>query len=150
MYRAMLLTAGSMFLAVSLASAQDPVQVDAKHTKVEFENEQVRVLRFHLGPKEISPMHDHPARVFVFLTDAHTNVTVEGGKAEERSGKAGVVRYRTAEKHEVENLSDKDYESIIVELKSTPASNKPAAKKPKNQTTVANGRLRSKLPVHSQ
>ena len=149
MHRAMLLTVGSMFLAVSLASAQDPVQVDAKHTKVEFENEQVRVLRFHLGPKEISPMHDHPARVFVFLTD-DTNVTVEGGKAEERSGKAGVVRYRTAEKHAVENLSDKDYESIIVELKSTPASNKPAAKKPKNQITVANGRLHSKLPVHGQ
>jgi len=122
MYPAMLFTIALMFLAVAPADAQDPAQVDAKHTKVEFENEQVRVLRFHLGPKEISPMHDHPARVFVFLTDAHTKVTVEGRKAEERSGKAGVVRYRNAEKHAVENLSDKDYESIIVELKSTPAS----------------------------
>jgi hypothetical protein len=32
------------------------------------------------------------------------------------------VRYGNAEKHAVENLSDGDYESIIVELKSTPTS----------------------------
>jgi len=120
-----------VFLAASPASPQDPVQVDPKHTKVEFENEQVRVLRFHLGPKETSPMHYHPARVFVFLTDANTKVTVAGAKPEVRSGKAGVVRYRTAEKHAVENLSDKDYESIIVELKPTAASRTAAANNPK-------------------
>jgi quercetin dioxygenase-like cupin family protein len=118
----MFLTIVLLFLAVSPVSAQDPLQVDAKHTKLEFENEQMRVLRFHLGPKEISPMHYHTARVFVFLTDAHTKVTVADGKAEQRSGKAGEVRYRSAEKHTVENLSDKDNESIIVELKQTPAS----------------------------
>ena len=30
----------------------DPVAVDTKHYKVEFENEHVRVLRVHYGPHE--------------------------------------------------------------------------------------------------
>jgi len=108
---------GSMNVVVS---SQDPVQVDAQHTKVEFENAQIRVLRFHLGPKERSPMHEHPERVFIFLTDAHTKVTIDNGTAEERSGKAGDMRHRSAEKHAVENLASSDYESIIIELKSAP------------------------------
>jgi len=137
-----------MFLVVAPVNAQDPVQVDPKHTKIEFENEQVRVLRFHLGPKEISPMHEHPGRVFVFLTDANTKVTVEG-KAEERSGKAGVVRYRDAEKHAVENLSDKDYESIIVELKSTSASSD-QQRKPKSHITVVKQAIANKTPRRDQ
>ena len=110
------------FFIASPARGQDPAQVDSEHTKVEFENEQVRVLRFHLGPRETSPMHYHPARVFVFLTDANTRVTIAGGKPEVRSGKAGVVRYRPAETHAVDNLNDNDYESIIVELKSRPGT----------------------------
>ena len=99
------------------AAGQDPVKIDAQHTKVEFENDQIRVLRFHLGPHEASPMHEHPARAFVFVTDAHFKVTLGDGRVDERSGKAGEVRYRPAEKHAIENLSDKDYESVIVELK---------------------------------
>ena len=102
---------------VAPATVQDPVTVDATHTKLEFENDQIRVLRFHLGPHEKSPMHQHPDRVFVFLTDAHTRVTVAGNKAEERGGKAGEVHHRPAERHAVENLNGQDYESIIIELK---------------------------------
>ena len=42
-----LIVAGSLALCayVGPAMAQDPVKVDAKHYKVEFENDQVRVLR---------------------------------------------------------------------------------------------------------
>ncbi len=39
-------------LAVSTAMAQDPVKVDPKHHKVEFENTQVCVLRINYGPHE--------------------------------------------------------------------------------------------------
>ena len=99
-----------------MAVGQDPVKVDAKHTKVEYENDQVRILRFHLGPKESSPMHSHPDRYFVFLTDVHTRVT-ENGKVEERFAKRGDTATRPASSHAVENLSDTAYESIIVEFK---------------------------------
>ena len=116
MRRAMLFL--SLVFVPLISNGQDPVKVDPQHTKVEFENEQVRVLRFHLGANESSPMHEHPARVFVFLTDAQTRITLADGKSEERRGKAGEVRNRPAEKHAVQNLADTDYESIIVELKS--------------------------------
>ena len=108
----------ALVAAASLtAVGQDPVKIDAQHTKVEFENDQIRVLRFHLGPHEVSPMHEHPARAFVFVTDAHFKATLGDGTVNERTGKAGEVRYRPAEKHAIENLSNKDYESVIVELK---------------------------------
>src|SRR3954449_11471404 len=78
------------------ATGQDPVEAVAKHTKIECENNQIRILRFRLGPKETSPMHSHPDRFFVFLTDAHTRVT-ENGKVEERRAKRGdTARVRPA------------------------------------------------------
>src|SRR3954470_23754196 len=39
------------------ASKLDPAAVDAKHYKVEFENEHVRVLRVHYGPHEKGATH---------------------------------------------------------------------------------------------
>ncbi len=133
MRRALFLAVAFVCLAASPAMAQDPVKVDPKHNKVEFENNQVRVLRLHLGPKESTPMHSHPANVIVSITDVHVKVTLADGKTEERTRKAGSAVYRAAEKHAIENLSDKDYESVIVELKSKPAATKPAARKSKKQ-----------------
>jgi quercetin dioxygenase-like cupin family protein len=117
MRRAWFLSCLWVCLAATAAMAQDTVQVDPKHNKVEVENDQVRVVRFHLGPKESTPMHSHPTNVLVALTDGHVKVTSADGKAREITRKAGDVTYRPAEKHTVENLSDKDYESIIIELK---------------------------------
>ena len=92
--------------AAPVAKAQDPVSVDPKHNKVEFENDQVRVLRTHVAPKESIPMHEHPPSVVVLLTDAHSKFTLPDGKTRETTGTAGEVRYRPAEKHAYENLSD--------------------------------------------
>ena len=41
------------------SNAQDAVKVDPEHYKVEFENDQVRVLRITYGPGEKSVMHSH-------------------------------------------------------------------------------------------
>src|SRR5206468_505661 len=62
------LTIGLVCLA-SVVVAQDPVKVDPKHYRVEFENAQVRVLHIQYGPHEKSVMHHHPAGVAVFLSD---------------------------------------------------------------------------------
>ena len=46
-----MLIASSVFaFAAGAAVAQDPTQVDAKHYKVTFENDQVRILRITYGP----------------------------------------------------------------------------------------------------
>ena len=90
-------------LPVRIAFAQDPVKVDAKHYKVVFENNNVRVLRIHYGPHEQSVMHEHPAGVVVFLTDQRGKFTYPDGKTEEAQGKAGDALWSEATKHLPEN-----------------------------------------------
>ena len=48
---------------------------------MEFENAQVRVLRFHPGPKESTPMYEEPPRVVIPLTDGRLKFTIAGGKS---------------------------------------------------------------------
>ena len=119
----------SVLLWATAALAQDPVKVDPKHYKVEFENAQVRVIRSHYGPHEKGAMHEHPANVSVLLTDIHLKVTMPDGKTEEFHGKAGETGWLAAVKHQAENLSDKPFELIQVELKGKAAAAKAPAKK---------------------
>ena len=120
-----------MCLAVLTAKAQDPVKVDPKHCKVEFENDQVRVLRWNTGPHEKIPMHEHPAYVTVFLTDNHVKFTLPDGKTRESHQKAGETAWSAAERHSAESLSDKPSELIQIELKGKPAAAKRRAAKKK-------------------
>ena len=107
-------------LATFTAKAQDPVQVDPKHHKVELENAQVRVLRITIGPHEKTAMHEHPPYVSVFLTEGHVKVALADGKTEERHFKAGEAYWNAGEKHVVENVGDKPLETVMVELKGKP------------------------------
>lgn len=99
------------------AQAQDAVQADPKHYKVEFENEQVRVLRVTYAPGEKSVMHQHPANVAVFLTDGRGKFTGPDGKSEEVPFKAGGTIWDPSSTHLPENLGEKPFELILVELK---------------------------------
>ncbi len=128
MRRTFLLVAG-MCLAGSVALAQDPAKVDPQHCKVEFENAQVRVLRWHNGPHEKVPMHEHPAYVQISLTDGNGRFTLPDGTTKEVKTKAGEVRWNEPQKHSYESLSDSASDSIQVELKGKVAKAKPAAKK---------------------
>jgi quercetin dioxygenase-like cupin family protein len=97
--------------------AQDPVKVDAKHYKVEFENDQMRVVRITYGVGEKSVMHDHPAALAVFLTDGQTKFTLPDGKAQDAPAKAGATLWMPAGKHLPENMGAKPFELILVEMK---------------------------------
>ncbi|MFQ5918458.1 MAG: cupin domain-containing protein [Thermoplasmata archaeon] len=96
----------------------DAVEADSKHYKVEFENEQVRVLRIWYGPKETSEMHTHPDGVGVFLTNGAARFHNEDGTTEDISWKAGEAGWFPATKHNPENLGDGNVEMVLVELKS--------------------------------
>jgi quercetin dioxygenase-like cupin family protein len=98
-------------------NAGDPVKVDSKHYKVEFENERIRVVRISYAPGERSVMHSHPESVAVFLTDAKTTFTYPDGRTEDISAKAGQVMHMDAFAHLPENTSKKAFELIQVELK---------------------------------
>ena len=117
----LVLLGGSGLLAGGVATAQDPVKVDAKHYKVEFENDRVRVLRITYGPHEKSVTHHHPPSVAVFLTDGQGRFTMPDGKTQDLAMKAGSVQWSAAGKHLPENVGDKPFELILVELKTKSA-----------------------------
>ena len=86
-------------------SKLDPASVDRQHYKVVFENERVRVLRIHYGPREKGATHEHVLnRVVVYLNDQ------PGAKADD-------VRMAGAATHAEENASDQSADRIAVELK---------------------------------
>jgi beta-alanine degradation protein BauB len=81
------------------------------------ENEHVRVVDMHYGPHEKSAMHQHPAGVAVYITSGHFRFTDENGKVIEADAKSGEARWFPAFKHKVENLSDKPFDGVYVEIK---------------------------------
>lgn len=118
----MFLTMSMLMLIGVLAGAQtggksDPVKVDSKHYKVEFENESVRVLRISYGPGEKSVMHDHPNAVAVYLTEGSTRMSTPDGKSVDQPAKAGGAIWAPAGTHLPENTGNKPFELVLVELK---------------------------------
>lgn len=112
-------------LAASTCLAQDPCKVDTQHCKVDFENAQVRVLHWKIGPREKVPMHSHPAFVEVPLTAGRTRYTGADGKTTEVESTPGKSEYSAPVKHSSENLSDVQQEAIQVELKSAKRASAP-------------------------
>ena len=89
----------------TLVSKLDPTVVDAKHYKVEFENDRVRVLRIHYDPHEKGQLHEHILnRVVLYLNDQ------SGAKADD-------VHMSGAATHTEQNASDQPADRIAVELK---------------------------------
>jgi quercetin dioxygenase-like cupin family protein len=96
----------------------DPVKVDPKHYKVEFENSQVRVTRVRFGPRERGSMHEHLLpRLTVTLTDQVSRLTLPDGSVQEVRNAAGQMLLGGAAKHSEENLNDSPFEAIMVEFK---------------------------------
>ncbi len=121
MCRIWLLTVEICF-AASAVLAQDLTKVDPKHATVEFENDQVRVVRERYAPREVTPTHEHPARVSVWITNGRVQVTYSDGKTDESFWKAGQVSWGAPRgKHIGENAGDKSFEQLVVELKPAPA-----------------------------
>jgi quercetin dioxygenase-like cupin family protein len=96
----------------------DPVKIDPKHYHVEFENDQVRVVRVKIGPGETAPKHEHKLnRVVVYLTDQEFRVTNNDGKVETPRHKAGDVSFSGPATHTELNEGKKPFEVVVVELK---------------------------------
>ena len=86
-------------------SKLDPTVVDAKHYKVEFENDQVRILRVHYDAHDKGELHEHILnRVVLYLNDQ------PGAKADD-------VRISGAGTHTEQNAGDQPADRIAVELK---------------------------------
>jgi hypothetical protein len=99
------------------AQAPDPLVADPQHYKLEIENQWVRVIREHMGPREMMPMHQHPApgAVIVFLTDRHNRLTTPAGAAQELRNHAGELMWSPPSAHKGENLDAAQFEAVQIE-----------------------------------
>ena len=59
----------------------------------------------------------HPNSIAVFLTDGRIKFTLPDGKSEERDVKAGQSVWNPAGKHLPENLGDRPFEVVLIEMK---------------------------------
>jgi mannose-6-phosphate isomerase-like protein (cupin superfamily) len=111
------LIAFTVGLMLEGAVAQDAAVLDSTHYKVEFENDDVRVLRITYGPGEKSVMHSHPASVVVFLSGGTGRMTLPDGTTEDFEVMAGVTAPNPPAVHQPENIGDVPFEIIQIELK---------------------------------
>jgi hypothetical protein len=127
--RSLIRTALTVLLFVNSVVAQDPLKVAPEAYKLEFENDWVRVVRVHYGPRARIPVHDHPrwATAYVYLNDApeviFKHIGGDRGSVKRPPTKAGGFRlYRAVkEVHAVENSGDTPSDFLRVEFKTKPA-----------------------------
>lgn len=110
------------FLGSAALLAQDVVGVaPAGMVKVEYEDAQIRVLRFKEAPGAKLPMHSHSPYATVGLTNDVSRYTFADGKASEVKTRAGQAEFSKAVTHASENIGKTATESVMVELKTKPA-----------------------------
>jgi len=128
--------------------AQDPVVVNPKIAKVEFENDRIRVLRVHYEPHEKMDMHEHPAKTVVTLTRTHTRATLPDGTSRESRSEPGTVTWTEPERHAVESLSGEPMEDIEIELKQAKGPAVPLSPPPFASTTPKEPMPANQEPHH--
>ena len=100
---------------------QDVLKVAPGSAKVEYEDSQIRVLRFRESPGTKLPMHSHPPYVAVGLTNDVARYTFPDGKTAEQKSKTGQAEFAKAVTHASENTGKIASEAIFVELKTKPS-----------------------------
>ena len=87
---------------------------DAYH--VLFENDRVRVLRYHDHPGHRTTVHAHPDSVMVTLSSFRRRLGLSG-RVVDVELEAGEARWLDAQQHYGENVGNTDSQAIFVELK---------------------------------
>ena len=96
--------------------ADDPVLTDPQLYSVVFENDRVRVLRYHDRPGDRTHPHNHPDSVMITMS-AFDRRLRHGGQEIDVSLPAGEVRWLDAQEHAGENIGTSDTATFFVELK---------------------------------
>ena len=92
-------------------------KLDVRHDKLEFENNQVRVIRMKLGAHQTASLAESRNMVAVFLIDQETRSTDSSGAITTAKHKAGEVLWETPHSEKLENTGDKPLEMLLLELK---------------------------------
>ena len=96
--------------------SSDPVETDPNLYSVAFENERVRVLRYHDRPGDRTHPHQHPDSVMVTLSSFDRRL-VHGDREIDVSLPAGEIRWLDAQEHSGANIGSSDTVTVFIELK---------------------------------
>ena len=96
---------------------RDPLKIDAKHYRLDFENERVRVLRLTLKADEAVPMHDDVDAMAVCIQECHLRFTEPGGRIQDVHMETGEARFLYGDTHSTRNLNTQPMEMLFIELK---------------------------------
>jgi quercetin dioxygenase-like cupin family protein len=119
--------------------------------KVEFENDHVRVLRASLGARQKTPVHQHPSRIGITITENDLRVYLPDGTSTTSARGTHEIFWSEPVTHQVENLSDKAMQNIEIELKRANgmgATVKPATIESKAQGTATDPVAVEQEPHH--
>jgi len=116
----------------SSSPSKDPFKVAPDAYKMEFENDWVRVMRVHYGPRVKIPEHYHTERpaAYVYLNDSgpviFRHIDLPYGAITRPAVKAGSFRlyHAVKEVHAVENTTDVPSDFLRVEFKTEPINQK--------------------------
>jgi hypothetical protein len=95
----------------------DIVEAAPDQAKVEYEDLEIRVIRFSLPAGATAPMHRHPGRVDVLLTDVNARTVRPDGTERTSHSKAGESGYADPVVHEGHNIGEEEWVMIEVEFK---------------------------------
>jgi quercetin dioxygenase-like cupin family protein len=105
--------------AKAINTPLDPLKVDPKVYKLEFENSKVRVVRVRMPAGTQVPLHEHTLnRVVIYLSDQDGVMTTSDGKTTTAVHHAGEFSWGAPVKHRERNNMDRTFEAIMVEFKS--------------------------------
>jgi len=94
-----------------------PTDTDPDKYAVVFENERVRVLRYHDVPGARTRQHRHPDSLLSAGSAFKRRLTFPDGASRERAFKAGDLMWVPAQTHIGENVGTTDTEVLLVEVK---------------------------------
>jgi hypothetical protein len=101
-----------------LAPKVNTAAPDPEHFKVELDNNQVRVLRLHLGKGEKTRSYEARLdRLLVLLTEARVKTVGADGVVKTTQLRPGEVQWLAPGTQSDENAGDAPYEAILVEFK---------------------------------
>ena len=108
-----------IFLSWLVLPAQVQVRDEPRHHNV-FENEFVRILDVHLGPKDTTRYHLHNTpSVFIILTNCTVSSQILGGQPQSGANVSGIISYdamKTERIHRVWNEDTAWFHVMDVEL----------------------------------
>ena len=96
---------------------RDPLKVDPQHYRLDFENDQVRVIRLTLKADEAVPMHDDVDAMAVCIEECHLRFTRPGGRMQDVHMQTGETRWLYGDAHSAKNLNTNPMEMLFIEVK---------------------------------